>query len=313
MSTAFEFTSHSRYLPTTAFNVWHVYGASTACLRAGGTVVADTVEGKMDFAQSVTRHGITHASIMPIYLKRVLDDLPPDFIKPPNLTIHTFGAPIAETLRAIALERLAVEVFRVYGCNEAGAPCASRTSRKDGFASVWPETEVEIVDEDDRPVPVGTVGHVRVRNACMAEGYLDDPEATRRHFKDGWFYPQDMGVMNQQRQLKLVGRRDEVLNIGGQKVSPADLEEQVLRRASIADVGVCSFPNASGFEEVYFAVSPPEGDAAELLRRISAALAGLPLGKFYVVQLAQIPRNANGKILRDELKEAVAHAAGRTM
>lgn len=309
----FEFTSHARYLITSGFSVWHVYGVSTACLRAGGTLVADFVEGRLDLPQSVRRHGITHASMLPIHLKKVLDELAPDFIKPPNLTIHSFGAPIAETLRDLALERLAVEVFRNYGCNEAAAGFASRAPRKDGFGSVWPDTAVEIVDEDDRPVPAGTVGHIRLRTPCMVEGYADDPEATRRHFKDGWFYPEDVGVMNQHRQLRVVGRRDEMLNVGGQKVSPADLEEQVLRYAAIADVGACSFPNASGFEEVYFGVSSREDDAAELLRRISAALTGLPLGKFYIVRLPSIPRNANGKILRDKLKEAVAQAAGRTI
>ena len=306
----FEFTSRSRYLLATGFNVWHVYGVATACLRAGGTVVADLVSGKLDVARSVWSHGITHVSLFPIQLKQVLDGLPPDFVKPPDLTIHAFGAAIGETLRDLALERLAVEVFRNYGCNEAAAAFASRAPRKDGFASVWPDTAVEIVDEHDRPVPAGTVGDIRLRTPCMVEGYPDDPEATRRHFRDGWFYPQDMGVMNERHQLKVVGRRDEMLNIGGQKVAPSDLEDQVARLASVADVGVCGFPNALGVEEVYFAVAFAEGDMAEILRRITAAFRGFALGKFYVVRLPRIPRNANGKIERDELKHAVATAAG---
>ena len=309
----FEFTSRSRYLLSTDLGVWHVYGVATACLRAGGTVVADFVEGRSRIAHSVRRHGITHLSILPILLKQVLDGLAPDFIKPPDLTIHTFGGPIAETVRDLALERLAVEVFRNYGCNEAAAGFASRAPRKDGFGSVWPDTAVEVVDEDDRPVPAGTVGHIRLRTPCMVEGYLDDPEATRRHFKDGWFYPEDVGVMNEHRQLRVIGRRDEMLNLGGQKVPPAELEDEVLKRAAVADVGVCSLPNASGIEEIYIGVSFPRGDDADVLRRISAALARVPLGNFYVVRLESVPRNANGKMLRDKLKQAIAAAAGRTI
>ena len=309
----FELTRHSRYLLTAGFHVGHVYGVATACLRAGATVVADRAADKQAAARSLQRHGITHISLMPIWLKQMLDELPSDFVKPPSLAIHPFGAALSEALRDLALARLAVEVFRHYGCNEASTVIASRAPRSDGFATVWPDTVVEIVDDADRPVPLGTTGYIRLRTPCMVEGYADDPEATRRHFKDGWFYPEDVGVMNQHRQLRVVGRRDEMLNVGGQKVSPADLEEQVLRYAAIADVGACSFPNASGFEEVYFGVSSREDDAAELLRRISAALTGLPLGKFYIVRLPSIPRNANGKILRDKLKEAVAQAAGRTI
>jgi acyl-coenzyme A synthetase/AMP-(fatty) acid ligase len=307
----FELTARSRYLLTAGFNVGHVYGVATACLRAGATVVADFAPDRLHVARAMRDHGVTHVSMLPIHLKQVLDDLPPDFIKPPNLTIHPFGAAMSETLRDRALERLAVEVFRHYGCNEASTVVASRAPRKDGFASIWPDTAVEIVDEQDRPVPLGAVGYIRLRTACMVEGYPDDPEATRRHFRDGWFYPQDMGVMNEDRQLKVIGRRDEMLNIGGQKGAPTDLEEQVLKYASVEDVGVCSFPNASGVEEVYFAIVFTHGDAAEILRRITSATREFSLGNSYVVRLPRIPRNANGKIQRDELKQAVAMAAGR--
>ena len=308
----YEFTSRSRYLLTTRLNVWYVYAVATACLRAGGAVVAAFAGDKLDVARAVVTHGITHVSLFPINLKQTLDRLPADFVKPPNLTIHSFGAPVGEALRERALERLATEFFRGYGSNETARVYATRASSKDGFHSVWPHTAVEIVDEDDRPVPPGTIGHIRLRNESMVEGYPDDAEATRRHFKDGWFYPQDMGVMNEHRQLKVIGRRDDMLNIGGQKVPPAELEEQLLRHVSVADVGVCSFPNASGVEEVYFAVAPPYDDPAQIPRRIAEAFRGIALGSCHVVTLPRIPRNANGKIQRDQLKQAVATAVGRT-
>jgi len=309
----FEFTSRSRYLLTTGPNVWHVYGVATACLRAGGAVATDFVTGRLGLAEALTAHGITQVSLFPIMLKRMLEELPRDFAKPPDLAIHSFGAPITEALRDLALERLAVDFYRNYGCNEAAAAFASRTSRKDGFGTVWPDTTVEIVDDEDRPVPPGTVGRIRLRTPCMVEGYPDDPEATRRHFKSGWFYPEDMGVLNKARQLKVVGRRDEMLNIGGEKVPPDAFESEVLKHAAVTDVGVCTFANASGVEEVYFAVSFTQGETAEILRRISDAFKGFALGAYYVVRLPSIPRNANGKIERDRLKEAVAAAVGIEM
>ncbi|HVM82109.1 MAG TPA: class I adenylate-forming enzyme family protein [Stellaceae bacterium] len=306
----FEFTSRSLYLLTAGLNVWHVYGVATACLRAGGAVVTDFVTGKLGLAQAVTAHGITQVSLFPITLKRVLEELPQDFVKPPNLAIHSFGAPITEALRDLALERLAVDLYRNYGCNEAAAAFASRTSRKDGFASVWPDTTVEIVDDEDRLLPPGSIGRIRLKTPCMVEGYPDDPETTRRYFRDGWFYPEDMGVLNEARQLKVIGRRDEMLNIGGEKVPPDAFESQALKHAEVTDVGVCTFANASGVEEVYFAVAFQQGDTAEILRRIADAFKGFALGAYYVVRLPSIPRNANGKIERNRLKQAVAAAIG---
>ncbi|HTS93084.1 MAG TPA: fatty acid--CoA ligase family protein [Stellaceae bacterium] len=309
----FEFTSRSRYLLTAGFNVGHIYGVATACLRAGGTVVTDHVDGVSGIAQAIALQQVTHVSMFPIVLQQVLDELPANFVRPRDLAIHSFGAAISETLRDRALQRLATDVYRNYGCNEAAAVYVSRAPYNDGFFPVWPDTAVEIVDDEDRPQPPGTIGRIRMRTPCMVEGYPDDPEATRRHFRSGWFYPEDMGVLNEAGQLRVSGRRDEILNIGGEKVPPDALESEVLKHATVSDVGVCSFRNASGVEEVYFAVSFERGDPAEVLRGISEAFKAFALGAYYVVRLPSIPRNASGKLQRDRLKLAVAAAVGKTV
>jgi 2,3-dihydroxybenzoate-AMP ligase len=307
----FEFTPQSRYLLTGPLNVLHMYGVTMACVRSGGTVVFDLVGNTLNVARSVSAYGITRVSLFPMVLKQVLDALPRGFVKPPNLTIHSIGAPISEALRERALQRLAVDFLRGYGCNETAAVYVSRAPRADSFGSIWPEIEVEIVDDNDRPLPSGTIGHIRLRTQCMVDEYPDDPEATHRCFKNGWFYPQDMGMLNEARQLKVVGRSTEVINIGGQKVAPGDLEDFALRNAPIADAGACSFPNSEGIEEIYIAVSLADGDANQIVRRIADALSRHRYRNFCVLTLPSIPRNANGKIQRDLLKQAVAAKLGR--
>ena len=307
----FEFTPQSRYLLTAPLNVLHMYGVTMACVRSGGTVVFDLVGNTLNVARSVSAHGITRVSLFPMVLKQVLDELPPDFVKPPNLTIHSIGAPISVALRERALKRLAVYFLRGYGCNETAAVYVSRAPRADGFDSIWPEIEVEIVDDNDRPIPSGTIGHIRLRTQCMVDDYPDDPEATHRCFKNGWFYPQDMGMLNDSRQLKVVGRSTEVINIGGQKVAPGDLEDLALRNAPVTDVGACSFPNPEGIEEIYIAFSLAQGDANQIGQRIADALSRRRYSNYYVVRLQSIPRNANGKIQRDLLKQAIAATLGR--
>ena len=146
----------------------------------------------------------------------------------------------------------------------------------------------------------------------MVEGYLGEPEMTRRHFKNGWFYPGDMAILDGPRRLKIVGRGDELLNIGGAKARPDDLEALVMKHAAVGDVGICSFANREGIEEVYVAVAGVRHDDRDLLARIERGFNRQQLGTFNVVILQAIPRNASGKIQRAALKEAVARAIGST-
>ena len=164
-------------------------------------------------------HAVTHITLLPLHLKRLLEDLPKDFAKPPNLMVGSFGAVISETLRARAVARLATVYCSDYGCNEAGIICLAPSSSGDRFGIVWPRVRVEVVDERDEPLPSGHAGRIRVKTECMVDGDLDDPEATARMFRDGWFYPGDLGVLDGPRRLHVLGRGDEPPNIGGQSGS----------------------------------------------------------------------------------------------
>jgi fatty-acyl-CoA synthase/long-chain acyl-CoA synthetase len=182
-------------------------------------------------------------------------------------------------------------------------------SRGDVFAEVAPGIEVETMDEDERPV-LAAPGRLRIRGDAVVEGYLGDPEMTRRHFQNGWFYPGDLAILQTRRRLQILGRTDYVLNIGGAKAQPEDLEALVAARAAVDDVGVCSFANSEGIEEVYVAVSGVRQSHAELLAHIEQSFAGQQLGSFRILILPSIPRNAAGKIMRAALKETIAAAAG---
>jgi len=307
----YRFTPTSRYFLTLPFSAGPLYGAATACLRAGGTVISESFEGAAGTARAIARHGVTHVTLQPIMLKQVLDGLPPDFVKPATLHLVTLGSALSDELSGRALARLATEVTDVFGCNEVGGVSHRRASLRDGFAEISPELTVEAVDESDHPVPAGAPGRLRIRTAGMVEGYLGEPELTRRHFRNGWFYPDDMAVLDARGRLKVIGRGGELLNIGGAKARPDDLEAIVMRHIVASDVGICTLPNREGIEEIYVAVAGVRHDHAELLARVQRAFDHQQLGAFYVLALEAIPRNAGGKIQRAALKEIVATAAGR--
>jgi acyl-CoA synthetase (AMP-forming)/AMP-acid ligase II len=246
---------------------------------------------------------------LPIQLKQILDTLPVDFTKPRQLTLATIGAAVAETLIERTLARLATEVVSYYGSNEIPFIAQMRLPASERRMTVFPWVEAEIVDDHGRRLAEGEAGWIRLRSDTMPAAYVDEPETTRRMFRDGWFHPGDVGVLRGRR-LQIIGRGDELLNIGGQKLAPTDIEALVARHLDAADIGACSLPNAQGVEELYIALAGPRGDDAELARRLAQAFAGYAYGRILPVKVNRIPRNANGKIMRSALREAVASAAG---
>jgi acyl-coenzyme A synthetase/AMP-(fatty) acid ligase len=289
-------TQRSRYLLALSAAV----SGPTACIRAGGTVV---IEETKTLAEAIAAHGVTHATMPPLTLKRLLNELPESFTKPADLTILSFGAPISHALREKALARLAVDVCDIYASNEVDSISCIRGRAEIG--TIFPGVRVEIVDEHDRPLPFGKAGQIRARTDCMLNGYMDFPQAAERTFKDGWFYAGDLGILHDAHRLQVIGRSDDILNIGWRKIAPDAIEEMVLRAIDASDVGVCSVRNADGIEEICIVVSNPRDSDQELLRRITDAFRDFEFGRFHIMKVPGIPRTPSGKLQRKALKDIV--------
>jgi acyl-coenzyme A synthetase/AMP-(fatty) acid ligase len=303
-------TNRSRLLLTMPFTVNGMYACATACLLAGGTVVSPAMRNAGEIARAISDYRISVVILVPIQIKEVLSALPDGFAKPSSLTICSFGAAVPEALRSRALTLLATDLIDMYGSNEAGFISSMRSSRENGIGAVRPGVSVQIVDEQDSPLSWGQLGRIRVKTAGMAQAYVNDPEATRRMFKDGWFYPGDLGVLHGPHQLQVVGRGDDLLNFGGNKFWPEVLEQVILKHAAAGEVGVCSLRNTEGVEQLYVGIVDPGYDDRELLERLNRALSQARIGRFHIVKLPRIPRNANGKVQRDLLRSTIADALG---
>jgi len=300
----FGIAREHRYLVSMPFTMHAVYSMATAYIRAGATVVH---ESRREVGDALVAHDIDHVILMPKQLRHVLDRQPNDGARPHRLVISSLGATLPPALRARALSRLAAEVLDMYACNEV-ALVAVRGVDGAAAGALWPGVEVEIVDEHGRPLPVGQAGAIRIATTSMVEGYLDDPETTARMFRDGWFYPGDLGVLHGARRLQVLGRADELLNVGGEKLSPADLEEQISVEAGIEDVGVCTIADAEGIEQLCVAISGAVAQDQCALERIGRLTGATRSGNVLVVGLSQIPRTATGKIQRALLKTAALEA-----
>lgn len=298
------YTRRSRYLLTHSFSVHAVYGRATACLRAGGTCVY----ASPNIMPAIFNHAITHMAILPVWLAKVLDALPPNQPKPPGLTVSTFGGTLSAEMRHRTLEIFATDLIESYGTNEVGTICSFG---EDGSGIVFPGVIVETVDDDDRPV-TAQPGRIRIKSPGAVAGYIDAPEMSAKMFRDGWFYPGDIGIMTDRRSLKLLGRADNLINIGGLKTSPEELEEQLRRAADIEDICVTELAAEDGERQVWIILQLQ--DSSTFKDVVEAIKPKIPttLERVSIVEIGEIPRAANGKILRHDVDQLILGAQSQS-
>lgn len=301
-----ELTSQSRCLFTLPFGVNSSYVLTMGALRCGATLVS---QDHLDVARAVSADAVTHLMLLPIQLRTIVEGLPAEFAKPADLTIISIGAPLSEALRERVMARLATRLCDLYGTQEVGNIAWRTSAEAGGIATLWPDVEVEIVDDADVPLRMGQRGRLRVRAGYMVEGYLEDPEATRRMFRHGWFYPGDIAILHAPKRLQHLGRGDDLMNIGGAKIPPGEFEDLVLGTLKAKDAGVCTIRNSDDIEEIWIAVTDCPLADPELLERLAHALRHVQIGMFRVIRLPALPRNASGKIRRDELRATMLELA----
>jgi len=289
------------------------YGLNT-CERtifAGGTIVMPPLPmNAKQFLEYIDLYAITHVALTPNYLDVLLPQLPSDACRAPSLTdVSVVGMMIPESLRAQIRERFSPHLSVKYGSNEAqyltAADAAMQMRFPETVGRAMPGVELEIVDDDDRPVPAGEPGHIRCRTPWMPTGYVNAPEQENRTFRNGWIYLGDVGVLNDEGMLFIRGRADDMMNYDGVKIMPADIEEALLAHPAVAEA--VAFPVASGRHQHLPMASvilryPVGGD--ELLTHCRQRLgARAPLA---ISIETSYPRNAMGKIVRRELAEKLA-------
>ena len=174
-----------------------------------------------------------------------------------------------------------------------------------GFVS--PGVEVQAVDADDRPLPAGAEGVLRIRSPNCVDGYLGDAQASALAFKGGWFYPGDVGSVSSDGLVCISGRTREMINAGGVKVSPRLIEDIVLENPDIADAAAFVVPGASGLDEIWLAIVQKKPVDAQALHALCVQRLGQKAPKS-ILLANELPRSANGKVLLDELVKMAGSA-----
>ncbi|MEX2129189.1 MAG: class I adenylate-forming enzyme family protein [Xanthobacteraceae bacterium] len=216
---------------------------------------------------------------------------------------------LAERVQA----RMCSTLFCAYGATEVSVvAAASAETIRDvpgAVGYVTPGVSVEIVDESERPLAGRAEGLVRIRSPYNAEGYMGDQPETDKAFRNGCFYPADIGYLRDDGMLVITGRESAVLNIGGDKVAPEVVEAALVSFAGVAEAAAFTMPNQFGIPELCAAIvstSPLDEDALRAHCSEKLERAFVPL-RF--IRIEKIPRNEMGKIERPHLAELTKQAS----
>ena len=164
---------------------------------------------------------------------------------------------------------------------------------------------MRIVRNDDTDAAVDEVGEIVGRGPILMSGYYNQPDLTAKAIRDGWLYTGDMGFVDAEGYLHLVDRKKDMIDSGGVKVYPRDIEEIAARHPAVREVAVFGIPDHKwGETPVAAVVLHREGEATadELREWINARVAARYQRVARVLLLPDFPRNAAGKTLKRELR-----------
>ena len=214
----------------------------------------------------------------------------------------------------IAKRTLTPNIYVGYGSTEAGYVAEAspdildRHPQSVGKVCAW--AQVEVVDDDGLPMSAGGIGQLRIRTDNQVTGYYLDPVRTARHFREGWYYPGDLGRFDEEGLLYIEGRADDQLNVGGLKVNPEDIDATLAAHEAVIEAGAFVVSEEEGEELLAVAVVLREGSRLpEVERHAKTQLGPLSPVQFFVVP--SLPRTMTGKLRRAELTAQFSGLDGR--
>ena len=289
------------------FHIHGLIGAVLASMAAGGSVVCTPGFNALKFFAWLEDTAPTWYSAVPTMHQAILGRAGrnAEIIARRRLRLirsssASLPAPVMAELESV----FGCPVLESYGMTEAshqmtGNPLPPRP-RKPGTVGVAAGPEVTLMDEDGRLWPPRGIGEVVIRGANVTAGYVNNPAANAAGFRDGWFRTGDQGSFDADGYLTITGRLKELINRGGEKVSPLEVDAVLLAHPAIAQAVTFALPHAKLGEEVAAVIVLREGHSAS--ERDLRDFAATRLADFKVprkvVFVDEIPKGATGKLQR---------------
>ena len=292
-------------------------GALLATLASGGSIVCTAGYRNDAFVRWQEEFDPTWTTAVPSMYQSILHELA---LRPPGRRasrlrfVRSASAPLPPSVMRELEAALGVPVIEAYGMTEAAHQVASNPLppgvRKPGSVGVATGVDVAIFDEQAQTLPPGVLGEIALRGEHLMRGYERNPEANAQAFASGWFRTGDQGYVDADGYLFITGRLKEVINRGGEKVSPREVDEALLGHPAVAQAVAFAVPHSTLGEDVAAAVVLKPGyDAAASADAIRAALFG-HIAEFKIpreiVVVDEVPKGPTGKVQRIGLAQRLA-------
>ncbi len=239
------------------FHVHGLIGATLSSLWAGATLVLPPRFSAHTFWPAVGAHRVSWYSAVPTIHQVLLLRADAAPAHPGFRFIRSCSSALAPATMAQLEDRFGAPVLEAYAMTEAAHQMTSNPLppgiRKPGSVGQGTNVDVAIMDEAGNLLPAGSPGEVVVRGPNVTRGYHNNPEANAQAFTNGWFRTGDRGVLDDG-YLTLIGRIKELINRGGEKISPLEIDSVLLAHPAVAEAAAFGAPDVKYGEEVQAAV-----------------------------------------------------------
>jgi acyl-CoA synthetase (AMP-forming)/AMP-acid ligase II len=275
-------------------------------LYAGGTIqILQDFDAKR-YLELVEEKRVTSSLMVPTMLVMIAEALERgrryDLASLKRLV--TCGSPLQPATKAKVLRIITDQLYDYYGsteCNSMSVLLPQDQLRKPtSVGQAFPNVELKIVSKSGVALPAGEVGEVWCKNPSVMTCYLGQPEATEAAFRNGWYRTGDLGYLDEEAYLHLVGRSTEVIISGGVNIYPAEIEQALMEHPGVLDCAVLGEADAKWGQRVIAYVVPRQGfalDLAAIQGHCAELLADYKKPR-RVEFVREIPKNAGGKTMK---------------
>lgn len=286
------------------FTLMHLY--------AGATVRILPHFDPAEFIAIVDRERVTSALTVPTMLTMVVEalDRAPAGVSLASLKrLVTCGSPLPLATKKRVLERVSRELWDYYGSTESNSMSVLRPAdqlrKPESVGQAFRNVELMIADESGNACPPGTVGEVWCANPSAMFGYRDRPEDTAAAFTGRWYHTGDLGFLDEEGFLHLVGRSSDVVISGGVNIYPAEIEQVLMLHPSVLDAAVVGVPDAKWGQSVKAYVVVRDGERLDLeaiQAHCTRHLADFKKPRSVEFR-RELPKNAGGKTMKARLAD----------
>jgi acyl-CoA synthetase (AMP-forming)/AMP-acid ligase II len=285
------------------FHVHGLIGVALTSLYSGGVIVIPDRFSASTFWQMQSTHSATWYSAVPtihqILLMRANDDKAPS--KSFRL-IRSCSAALAPSVFDQLENRFGAPVLEAYGMTEASHQMSSNLlppgTRTPGTVGIGTGVQIAIMGDKGILLPPLSIGEVVIKGSNVTNGYHNNNTANTEAFTDGWFRTGDQGKLSMQNILTLTGRLKELINRGGEKISPLEIDSTLIRHPAVSEAVCFGIPDEKYGEIVQAAVVlSKEANESDIIKFCSKHIANFKIPtRIHIVD--ELPRTATGKIQR---------------